>query len=251
MKNNPKNFDDEDQNEINKFDIQDMIESILKEKGVEPPEKSIFLGDIINNFGNEIYVDMVRNSPKDIPPKFIKHHCLYTQNMFLGMAFMKLGLVYPTLATKLFEDLSIDLKSVIQDSLSDLMTNKYLNQELNKVQGQFSISYPDCDICEGSVDIKSGEVWVLRSEIIAAENELPIPDNNLIKLSEYKLPPYVHIYWGHLKCQPGGIFNSYSAEILETKTKFIEFSAHIFSKRWFKYSDYSTFARNFSKNFKK
>ena len=133
MKNNPKNFDDEDQNEINKFDIQDMIESILKEKGVEPPEKSIFLGDIINNFGNEIYVDMVRNSPKDIPPKFIKHHCLYTQNMFLGMAFMKLGLVYPTLATKLFEDLSIDLKSVIQDSLSDLMTNKYLNQELNNI----------------------------------------------------------------------------------------------------------------------
>ena len=111
---------------------------------------------------------------------------------------------------------------------------------------------PSCDVCSEPVKLNIGAVWVDRLEIFNSELDIRLkPETDqAIDMRNYSAPQLVHIYFGHLDCQGEQVQNSYSAETyLMNPCSFMDLSAHLFTKRWFKHSDYPGFARKWSKRF--
>jgi len=70
-----------------------------------------------------------------------------------------------------------------------------------------------------------------------------------IDMRKYSAPSQVHIYFGHVECQDD-MQNSYAAETyLTNPSGLLNLSAHLFTKNWFKHSDYPGFAKKWSKRF--
>ncbi|MCL0031663.1 hypothetical protein M1N55_06510 [Dehalococcoidia bacterium] len=234
--------------EFEELDIEKMIESVLEKIGVDPPHFHIDFVAILKDFGDQIYVNTVRTAPDGIPASIIKAQSSMSQSIMIGGVCMRLALKHPTLAFALLKTLDPELRFAIEENVGAVLQIKQLNQELEILEPDTQLNYPNCDMCDDPIDIKMAAIWVLKSEVVAAEKSRAIPDDSRpIPLSISKPKPTVHIYWGHWQCQPNGFFNSYEAEgHVGNAEQFMRFSAHIFQKRWFKNSDFPGFARRFS-----
>jgi len=228
--------------DFEKGGIEDMLESVLREAGVDAPNLDTELMDVMDEFTNQIYVNTVRSAPKGIPPSIVKQQSAYFQAFLTGASCMTVALRYPTLVKALLKKLSPGLNRIVDEHVQTLLQIEQLDQALQTVDSEIKVNYPNCDLCHQPTGVKRASVWVLLSEIRKAEqnNSQPLGSNSM-----------VHIYWGHWECQPSGFANAYPADrFLSDATQFMNFTGHIASKRWFINSDYPSFAKRFAKVFR-
>lgn len=115
------------------------------------------------------------------------------------------------------------------------------------------MKWPDCMDCGRPIPSTNDvTIWVKLSDIRSAEYEdweertaeATRPDTiHATILGQSSEPTIVKIYLGHRKCGPENPANWYEGSVIDTPKKLLDLSAHLFEKRWFRFSDWPDFVR--------
>jgi hypothetical protein len=232
------------------YNFNKQVEEILEAAGADNINPPPDLAAILISFSETVYIEAIKSAPKEIDEKVVLSVASRNSVIYTGLLAIGLALKYPSTADVLqgfMPDRTLHMIDLQVELLQTALKNdgQVAEEEPQRLD-------PDCDVCSKPVKLHDGAVWVDRKEIFNAEldHRLKPETDEAIDMRQYSAPDRVHIYFGHLDCQDHMIQNSYAAETyLLSPSSLLNLSAHLFTKRWFKHSDYPGFARKWSKRF--
>jgi len=231
------------------YDFRKQIEEILEAAGADDISPPPDLAEFFTSFSHMIYLESIKQAPKDVDYKTIISFASHYSVFYTGLMAMSFALKYPATADWLQD--FIPEKTLTRINAYAEAAHKALKNDRQVEEEEPQRPDPDCDICSKSVKLSAGAVWVKRNEVFSAQfdhNSNPETDE-AIDMRKYSPPSQVHIYFGHVECQDD-MQNSYAAETyLTNPSSLLNLSAHLFTKNWFKHSDYTGFAKEWSKRF--
>ena len=232
------------------YDFKKEVEEILETAGADDINPPPDLEAILISFSKTVYIEAIKSAPKEIDHNVVLSVASRESVIYTGLLAIGLALKYPRTADELqafMPDKTLNMIDLQVELLETaLKKDLKIEEEVHQMLDQ------NCDVCSKPVKLHAGAVWVKRNEIFNAEldHKLQPETDEAIDMRQYSAPDRVHIYFGHLNCQDEMIQNSYAAETyLLNPSGFLNLSAHLFTKRWFKHSDYPGFARKWSKRF--
>jgi hypothetical protein len=232
------------------YDFKKQVEEILEAAGADDINAPPDLAEILISFSEMMYLETVKSAPEDMDYKAVISFASHNSVFYTGLLAIGFALKYPATADWL-QEFILDKTLIMIDAQVEVLHRALKNDRQMAEEEPQSLDQ-NCDVCSKPVKLNAGAVWVKRNEIFNAQldHKLNPETDEAIDMRQYSAPDRVHIYFGHLNCQDEMILNSYAAETyLLNPSGFLNLSAHLFTKRWFKHSDYPGFARKWSKRF--